>query len=638
MAGPRQANPIDLTVQPGLFMQSTVRLALGRYTNGDNVRWYRGLPQKMGGYKEIALVDTNGVRTFYKGHARSYKQWDSLDGQNWIAFGTEFKLYLVNNGALYDITPLRYTSTIVNGFTTVAGSIVATVTDPNHGANTGDFVTYANSAAVGNQNFNKEFQVLAVIDLNTYTVQLPFPASLSTTGGGTTQAQYQWPIGLTSDGTLTGYGTGTYGTGTYGTPRTGSTFGGFARIWSLDNWGEDLLASPNGEALFWWQRQAGPDSRALIRPTAPANIEHMLVGPDDRHVIALGTNLLSQDASSVTGQQDKMFMRWCQGDNFDVWVETVSNDAGSKRLDTGSRLVTAVKTRTAILIFSDEGLYTVSLTGGQDVYQVTPLGGSFKIISAGAGADVDGVVYWMGLNSFYFFNGVINDLPCDVADYVFGSAGTPRMNRQMQSKITCQVNQSFTEITWNFPSVDSDENDSRVVYNWASQVWYVSSIKREVGSDVNVFYGTPIGINDQGFFMDEDGFDRDVEEPLLNFLQTWEGEFAMTMRHDVPQNQTLWANASGSMLMLLHTLYPDLKELSNISGGSPFLTVQVQGREYSGDPLVYGDILTITPTTDQVDPQFCQRRASIYTENYNFGDFWRMGDYRGLATPVGRRS
>lgn len=638
MAGPRQANPIDLAVQPGLFMQTTVRLALGRYTNGDNVRWYRGLPQKMGGFREIALVDTNGNRAFYKGHARSYKQWDSLDGNNWIAFGTELKLYLINNGVLYDITPIRASTTVGNGFTTTAGSLIVNVLDPNNGAQPGDFVTYSASTPVGNANFNGEFQVLAVIDANNYQIVLPFPASTNATGGGAALAQYQWPIGLTSDGTLTGYGTGTYGTGTYGTPRTASTYGGYARIWSVDNWGEDLLASPNGEALFWWQRQAGPDSRAIIRPTAPANIERMLVGPDDRHVLALGTNLLSADASSVTGQQDKMFMRWCEGDNFDVWVETQSNDAGSKRLDTGSRLVTACKTRTAILIFSDEGLYTVALTGGQDVYQVNPLGGAFKIISPGASADVDGVVYWMGQNSFYFFNGTINDLPCDVADYVFGSAGTPNMNRQMASKITCQVNQAFTEVTWNFPSVNSDENDSRVTYNWAMQVWYVSSIHREVASDVNVFYGSPIGINDGGVFMDETGFDIDVEAPLLNFLQTWEGEFAMTMRHDVPQNQTLWANASGSMLMLLHTLYPDLKELSNVSGGNPTLTVQVQGREYSGDPLVYGNRLTITPTTDQVDPQFCQRRVSIYTENYNFGDFWRMGDYRGLATPAGRRS
>src|SRR5438105_1054341 len=481
MAGNRQANPIDLQLQPGLFMQRSVRLSLGRYTNGDNVRWYRGLPQKMGGFKELALVDTNGNRVFYKGHARSYKQWDSLDGNNWIAFGTELKLYLINNGALYDITPIRASTTLNNGFTTVAGSLVVNVLDPSHGAQAGDFVTYTGASAVGNASFNQEFQILAVVDADNYQIVLAAPASTSATGGGMALAQYQLSIGLTCDGTLTGYGTGTYGTGTYGTPRTGSTFGGTARIWSLDNWGEDLLASPNGEGLYWWQRQAGPDSRALLRSTAPPNIEHMLVGPDDRHVLALGTNVLDASASTVNGQQDRMFVRWSQGDNFDVWVETESNDAGAKRLDTGSRLVTACKTRTSILIFSDEGLYTVSLAGGQDVYQITPLGGSFKIISPGACVDVNGVVFFMGQKSFFYYDGTIQDLPCEVADYVFGSDATPRMNRQMASKITARVRQETTEILWSFPSVDSDENDSTAIYNWTEKCWTVSSIKREVG-------------------------------------------------------------------------------------------------------------------------------------------------------------
>ena len=631
MAGNRQANPIDLQLQPGLFMQRSVRQALNRYTNGDNVRWYRGLPQKMGGFKEIALVDTNGNRVFYKGHARSYHQWDSLDGNNWIAFGTELKLYLINNGTLYDITPIRASTTVTNGFTTVTGSLIVNVLDVSHGAQTGDFVTYTGSTPVGNANFNQEFQILTVIDADNYQIVLAAPASTSATGGGGALAQYQLSIGLTSDGTLTGYGTGTYGTGTYGTPRTGSTFGGTARIWSLDNWGEDLLASPNGESLYWWQRQAGPDSRALVRPTAPANIEHMLIGPDDRHVLALGTNVLDASASTVNGQQDRMFMRWCVGDNFDDWVETESNDAGAKRLDTGSRLVTACKTRTSILMFSDEGLYHVALTGGQDVYQVTPLGGAFKIISAGAAVDVNGVVYFMGQKSFFYFDGTIHDLPCDVADYVFGSDATPRMNRQMASKITCRVRQETTEILWSFPSVDADENDSTVIYNWTQECWYVSSIKREVGGDKNVFYGAPIGINDGGVFTDETGMDVDVEQPLFNFLETWEGEFAMTARHDVPQNQTLWSTASGSMLVLLHTLYPDFKELTNS------IIVQCRGREFSGDSLVYGDRLTVTPTTKQVDPQFSQRRVAIYMENYNMGDFWRADLWRLLSSPVGRR-
>lgn len=633
MAGPRQANLIDLQVQPGIYMQRSVRLSLARYIDGDNVRWYQNLPQKMAGFQEELLVDTNRNRVWYEGHARSCHQWDSLDGQNWIAFGTEFKLYLINNHQLYDITPIRRTATLTNGFTTVAGQLVVTVVDPNHDAQAGDFVTFSAATLIGNVNVNGEWQIASVIDLDTYTFLYGVPASTSATGGSTVLASYDISSGLTSDGSLYGYGVGGYGLEGYGTGRSASTYGGFARIWSLDNFGEDLLASPNGDALYWWQRQTGPDSRAILRPTAPGNIEHMLVGPDDRHVLALGTNLLSQDLTTVTGQQDRMFVRWCVGDDFDLWVPTTGNDAGSKRLDTGSRIITATKTRTSIVIFTDEGMYSVALVGGNDVYQILPIANSAKIMSKGSAVDVNGVVYFMGEKSFYYYDGTVHDLPCDISDYVFGTTTDPTsgINRQMASKVTCHVRLWFFEIHWHFCSNSSDENDSTAIYNWQTQCWYKSSVPRESAVDKNVFYGVPVGFNDTGVFLEETGTDVGTEEGLFNFLQTWEGEFSMTSRRDVPQNQTLWSNASGSMLMLLHSVVPDFKEIR----GS--VTVQLQGREFSSDPLVYGDRLLVDGTTGQVDPQFCQRRVSLYMESFDLGDFWRADFWRALATPYGRR-
>jgi hypothetical protein len=613
-------------------MQRSARQSQARWIAGDNVRWYRGLPEKMGGYVERALTDTNGNRIWYRGHARTCHQWDSLDGQNWIAFGTEVKLYLLNNDRLYDITPIRATTTIVSGFSCVQGQLIVTVVDPLHGAQAGDFVIYSGASAFANVSLNQEWQIAGVIDLNTYTLALDVPASATVNnGGGTVVAQYDLTSGLTSDGTLTGFGAGTYGTQTYGTPRVGSTLGGTARIWSLDNWGEDLLASPNGEALYWWQRQTGADSRAVIRPNAPGNIERMLVGPDDRHVIALGTNVLDSSLTTVTGAQDRMFMRWCAGDDFDDWVETDVNDAGSKRLDLGSRLITACKTRTSVLIFSDQALYGLSLTGGTDVYSIQPLGAAVRIIGPNAAVDVGGIVFFMGQRSFYYYDGTLHDLPCDVADYVFGSADAPRLNRQMADKVTACVRLDFTEIRWHFPSVDADENDSVVIYNWTLQCWYVSSIARECALDVNDYYGTPVGFNDTGVYQDESGFDCGVEQPLLNYLQTWEGELQMTSRLDSGQTLMLWAASGGAQTLLLHSLIPDFKELTGT------MTVQCLGRDRSGDALVYGDRLTCTASTEQLDPQFCQRRVAMYFENYEFGDFWRMDTWEGLATPYGRR-
>lgn len=620
-------------MQPGIFTQRSNRQSQGRYINGDNVRWFEALPQKIGGYIEALLTDTNGNRAWYYGHARAVKQWDSLDGQNWIAFGTEYKLFLINNKQLYDITPLRQTDTIVNGFSTVAGSLIVTVVDPNHGANAGDFVTYSQFTAIGNVNLNMEFQVAGVIDLNTYIIQVQFPASTTANNsGGTGLAAYDWPSGLSDDGSLTGYGVGGYGLGPYGTPRTDSTFGGQARIWSLDNWGEDLLASPNGDALFAWVRSSGPDSRAVIRPTAPANIEHMLVGPDDRHVIALGTNLLSQDLLTVSGQQDRMFVRWCVGDNYDDWVETTSNDAGSTRLDQGSRMITAVKTRTAVLAFSDEAIYNVALVGGTDVYQWIPLDAEgVTIIGPNAAVDVMGKVYFMGQDNFHVYDGTIQIVPCDIRDYVFGSKDFAGINRQMQDKVTVRLREAFTEIWWSFTSLNGDENDSTAIYNWSMNCWYISSIPREHGLDTNVYFGYPIGFYDTGVYLEENGTDVWVEEGLFNNLETWEGELATAGRTDLAGSQSNYTTSSGAEVMSMHRIFPDFKDLEGT------VTFQCRGREHSQKPLKYGVRQVCTPTTAHLDPDFRQRRISIYMESVDIGDYWRMDTMDAESFPHGRR-
>jgi hypothetical protein len=286
------------------------------------------------------------------------------------------------------------------------------------------------------------------------------------------------------------------------------------------------------------------------------------------------------------------------------------------------------------VIFSDEGMYSVSLIGGNDVYQILPIANSAKIISANAAVDVNGVVWFMGEKGFYYYDGTVHDVPCDISDYVFGTESDPTsgLNRQMADKVTCRVRLAFFEIHWSFTSKSSDENDSTAIYNWQTQCWTKSSIHRECGLDKNVFYGVPVGFNDTGMYLEETGTDVGTEEGLFNFLLTWEGEVSMTSQRSVPQNQTLWGSSAGSMLMLIHSLVPDFKEHI----GS--LTIQCRGREFTNDPLVYGDVLTITAgVTDQVDPQFCQRRVALYQESVAMGDYWRMDYWRAIASPFGRR-
>lgn len=608
MAGPRKADPIDIQMAPGVLTARTGRNAKGRWIDADNVRWHDGLPQKMGGYEEAELVDLDEEPQHYIGRARSCHEWDSLDGQNWIAVGTHCKLYLINNDQLYDITPIRRASTITNGLTTVEGSPVVTVSDPGHDGSEGSHVHFSGASEVGGITLDGEYEIESVIDLDTYTVRHSTPASSSDTGGGAITAQYELNCGLESDGTLDGYGTGDYGEDYYGTPRTASTFGGYARVWALDNFGEDLLASPNGESLYWWDRTNGPDARAVLVDDAPANIEYMLVGPDNRHVLLFGTNLAS------TGEQDRMFLRWCEGDNFRSWLATATNDAGSKRLDIGSRLITAVKTRSQIVTWSDKQLYTVAFVGGSKVYDVLAVGAAEPPVSKKAGIDVDGVTYWMAADDFYVYDGVIQRLPCEIREYVFGTKEERILNLPMASKVHCRYVPQFDEIQWHFPSIYADENDRVAIYNRREKCWYMSSMARECGLGKNAYYRVPVSFWDERMFLDETGNDVDDEEALVAYLSTFEGEIAM-----------------GARDMEVRTLIPDFKVLE----GS--VSVRLFGRNRPQEEFVYSRFATVDADTTEVGLPFKKKRVGLYIESADMGDNWRMDNWQHVTVPHGGR-
>lgn len=605
MAGQRQIDPTDIVMQSGVLANRTARNAKGRWVDGDNVRWRDALPEKFGGFTEVALTDSEDVAPdWYMGRARACLEWDSLDGQNWIAVGTHCKLYIINNDRLFDITPLRKTSSIVNGFATTSGSPVVTVTDVGHDSVDGaSHVVFHNATVVGGITISGEYEVETVIDLDHYTIRHSSNASSTTTGGGTVYAEYELNCGLESDGILDGFGTGDYGEGTWGTPREDSTFGGSARVWALDNFGEDLLASPNGEGLYHWDRTFGGDARAVRLENAPANIEWMLVGPDDRHVFAFGANLVS------TGTQDKMFIRWCVGDDFDDWVATDTNDAGSKRLDTGSKLITAVKTRTNIIAWSDKALYAGNPVAGTDVVEWVPLGRVQPIISKNAAIEIDGVIYWMGEDDFYMYDGTISTLPCDMRQYVFSE-----INRPMQSKVYCRYIREFNEIRWHFTSIYAEENDRTAIYNTRERCWYPSSIRRECGLDRVGFYGKPASFYDERTFLDEDGTDEGTDEALIAFLETFDGEIA-----------------AGAWDMEVAKMIPDFKELE----GS--IDVQLFGRQRPQESLLYSRLANVTSSTGEFTLPFKRKRIGMHLESNDMGDHWRMDTWQTRIVPHGRR-
>ena len=550
----------------------------------------------------------------FLGFARALHDWTDLEAQNWLAIGTDVKLYLVNNNTLFDITPLRDSGVLTNPFTTTAQSAVVNVNHAAHGGQVGNYVRFTGAAAVGGLTLNGEFQIATVVDADNYTVTATVPAeSTAGPGGGAVSYEYDIDIGASGNVTVTGWGTGGYGQGLYGIGQVGVGVVEPVRIWSLDNFGEDLLASPSGGPLYHWDRTNGATTRAVIVPTAPPNMQRMLISPEARHTIAFGAGLGTQ---SAPGNKDALLIRFSSQEDFTDWTSTDVNTAGDIRLDVGSRIITAIESRGQIIVFTDESLHGLQFVGGNFLFSLIHAGQSVTIIGPNGGVDVNGIVYFMGTDDFLMYDGVLRVMECDVRNTVFED-----INQAQGDKVFCAVNKLFTEIWWLYPSSTSEIVNRYVKYNYKDQVWDFGTIDRTALHDSSSFFGLPYGTFEGRIFQHESGVDETdidgVTQPMVSFLETYQQEIA-----------------EGTRLMHVGGMIPDFKTLV----GSIDLTLR--GRAYPQQPNnqeVTKGPYTITSTTEKQDFRMRARQISFRVESNNIGDDWRMGTWRAKVRPHGRR-
>jgi hypothetical protein len=417
-----------------------------RWKDATWVRWHKLLPEKQGGWAYLPLADVLGnTPASYLGVARDLHDWSSLDGQYWIAIGTHLKLYVVNNATLYDITPSSTTANLSNAITTTMGSNIVQIVDPNNRASTGNFINILGASAVGGLTLAGEYQI-TVSTPTTYTVVASGNATSGATGGGNFSVTYDIGPGLPANGELLGYGTGLYGAGTYGTPRPiGSGVFARMRTWSLDNFGQDLIASQSDGEIYWWQKINGPNSPAAIIPLAPTNVQRVLVDAQQEVIIALG-------CTDVTSAFDAMLVRWCSFGNITDWFPTTINTAGGIPLTAGSRIITGLKTKGQNLIFTDTTLYRMVFVGAPDIYDFYPAG-SVTIVGPNAAVDVDGVAYLMGFDNFYNYSGTLNLQACDVWETVFDPNKPTSLNRAQSEGVVAYTYEPKTEVTWLYQSI-----------------------------------------------------------------------------------------------------------------------------------------------------------------------------------------
>lgn len=550
----------------------------------------------------------------YEGFARALHDWSDLSDQQWLAIGTDTKLYVVNGGTLYDITPIRDSGTLVGPFDTVSLSVTVTVNDSAHGVIVGDSVRFSGASTVAGLDLNDEFIVQTVVDPNSYTITADFPAdSLVSGGGGSVSFEYDITIGFASGTEVVGWGTGEYGANLYGIGTAGTGILQALRIWSLDNFGEDLLASPNENELYHWDNSAGPTIRAVVVPEAPATIQRMLISPQARHVIAFGAGTGSQ---ATPGAPDKLLIRWADSEDFTDWIATTTNLAGDLRLDVGSQIITAIESRGDIIIFTDESLHALQYIGGTLVFGLRHLGQSVTIIGANAAVDVNGIVVFMGQDDFLMYDGVLRVMDCDVRNHVFDD-----LNEAQGAKIYCGVNKLFTEVWWLYPSSGSNTVDRYVKWNYKDNVWDFGTLTRTAWHDSSRFLnGKPYATQDGKIYQHETGVDDTDENGVLQ---------AMSSRLE---SGDLEVDPNGRQLMHIGAMIPDFKTLV----GSIDLTLR--GRGYpQRTALNSKGPFTITSSTERQSVRIRTRQISFLIESDALSDDWRMGDWRTEARAHGRR-
>jgi len=483
-----------LQFRPGVNREGTSLANEGGWFDCDKVRFRSGYPEKIGGWAALSYNTFLGI-------CRSMWNWITLKQFNLLGVGTNLKFYVEDGGTYYDITPIRETnlnSTTFAAVTTAPFSSTITVTDS--GANSlqvGDFVTFSNAVSLGGNItaavLNQEYQISGIVSGTVYTIEArvvspigsPGAAVLSNAsdvgnGGSATDSEYQIQTGFDAFTVSTGWGTGPWSRGTWGSGYT-TGFGEQLRLWSQENFGEDLLFSPRGSALYLWQPGSGATPAfgtrgVLVSGTdVPAFINQVMVSDTSRIVICFGCN---DYGAYGTTALDPLLIRWTAQESYTDWTPSAINQAGSYRLSHGSTIIGALQTRQEIVVWTDAAIYSMQYLGPPNVYGFTLLADNISVVSPNAMATANGVVYWMGVDKFYVYSGRVETLPCAVRTYIYND-----INRDQFFQCFAGTNEGFSEIWWYYCSANSTTIDRYVIFNYLDRVWYYGSLERTAWLD-----------------------------------------------------------------------------------------------------------------------------------------------------------
>ena len=639
---------IDFKVLPGIDKQDTTAGAEQRWVDSNNVRFRYGLPEKVGGWASLVTDTIVGV-------ARREFAFVDLDGNRYVAIGTDKFLLIYFEGQLYDITPLKATLSSATIATTDTSAICSITTGSNHNLSTGDIVLLDNVTLPGGTGYadsdfeDKLFQVTGVTSATVFTITQSTAATGTVATGGSIDVKPYEQVGPAAQSYGYGWGTDTWGTGGWGDASSANDVSLEPGLWSLSNFGQVLIATiANGKTFTW---NSGDASRLTTRASTttagfettnnPTASRVTLVSPTTRHLIHLGTETTIGDTST----QDDMFIRFSDQENINLYAPTAINTAGTQRLQDGTKIIGSLKAKEVILIWTDNALYTMKFVGSPFTFGFEQVGTNCGLIGKNAAVEIDGVAFWMSNNGFFMYDGTVKSMSCSVEDYVYDQADTTK-----GQQIYAGLNNQFTEVTWYYPSTNSEYNDQYVIYNYGEGsgkqipegVWYIGTEARTTWIDASVYpkpFATKFNSSDTGTFpviVGESGlgqtvlFEHEVGTDQVNpdGSTTTVTSFVKSYDFDLQAEGT-----AGEIFLAVRRFVPDFKDLQ----GSAKVTLAVKRYPQQSDTVTSLSPFTITTSTNKKDTRARGRFVNIKIENDSSSESWRFGTMRLDIQPDGRR-
>jgi hypothetical protein len=638
--------------KPGFNKQQTATGAEGQWIDGDNVRFRYGQPEKIGGWEQL-------VAGTMAGPVRDQHTWTDLNGVRYAALGTSKVLIIYYEGAFYDITPL---DAAISGFTfsSTTGSATVTLNKTAHGVAEGSYILFSSvtlpsggeTGFSAGQFTNNTYEVITADD-DSFTITMSTVESGSgmSAQGAATVTPYI-TIGPVFETPSYGWGTGQWGEESWGTARSSSTVVLDPGSWSLDNYGQVLVATVrNGKTFTWSPLAAEPaalTTRAAVVSGAPTRSLMSLVSDRDRHLFLMGT--LDDLADSTS--QNRMFIRFSNQEDINTYAPTATNTAGTFLLDQGNEIVTAVQGKDYVLVLTDQAAYVIQFVGPPFTFSLRQVGSNCGCLGQHAAVYAQGAVYWMGFaGGFFVYDGTVKQLPSLVEDFVFTTqGGAPGINYDANQITYGYHNSLYNEVGWFYAADASQQINKNVVYNFLEQSWTTGTLSRTSYNDAQTYdlpYATEFTVDGTPSFPAVQGVTNrygsskyyaheiGTNEVDAAGATTAISSYILSGDYDLSEQGLA---GDGEFIMRVSRFIPDFKNLAGSAKVTLFFRdypAQNSQSDANG-PLITGPF-TITTTTNFVSTRVRGRQVSVKIENDNLNETWRYGTLRLDIHAGGRR-